>query len=755
MSTPTTHPSSHKEMHHNAVKAMAQATVNLELFTIPLYMTSMYSLTGMHQITGKNSLYRGRWWPGIVPNASPSKLPYGGDKERLPVDFDIFGSFEGSAPKQGATDKIICTQPNNLIFNAIFKVFIEEMLHLQLASNLSRVLGLEETSFTHPDLVSQPLPKGTPYDPTHKSYGWHCYGKDNTVIPYIVDLRHTVHADIKVKLGPLDQNQIELFKIIELSEEDANKNILADKKDKYFPSVPFANWTTASQGTKDLPMFGSIGHLYKCLWEYLNISYDDGSVLMDYILDNVDTAYPQHDLFNVQNAKHPRAEFPGFNATIFGSESEYVLDRIKEMIDAITEQGEGGNVTKQDEETPPLTLKAVAKKDQADRKALEKDYKSYSDKGCPMSSSHAHARAGGKIATMDHEEVFEFVEQQMKQSEFQTWDMWHAKGNEWTGDMLHSKDYANNPNSKEQKRGDKVHHALPDPEEVAAAMNRLKTSHDNAHDTLSQAAAGAIKGIITVLNKYWSTSNAGGIQFPYPSMGGSGDRMSICWAILGQAPNIEAGVKDRPSGKDHLNHACQGLAIKPIGGEATHDTTSCADVSIYHTCKGSNQCRAEGGCGFVQQVGGGSNCGKSTQLSNVASCKSNVYFSPPADNACGGQGGCAVPISASQLFPTPPKGGMQKDSSKNMESDSEKEPIHAHMQLHDFKSTLVDGKVHISSDTIKNKENCQALSFDYYVGDSVYETAWEAYTKVCESRGETPKEKPEPSDFRLAFPPST
>lgn len=47
------------------VKAIAQATVNVELFTIPLYMVSLYSIQGMHQINSAGSkLYTGRWWPG-------------------------------------------------------------------------------------------------------------------------------------------------------------------------------------------------------------------------------------------------------------------------------------------------------------------------------------------------------------------------------------------------------------------------------------------------------------------------------------------------------------------------------------------------------------------------------------------------------------------------------------------------------------------------------------------------------------------
>ncbi len=36
-----------------ALQAIAQAAIDVELFTLPLYMVSMYSIQGMHQITSK------------------------------------------------------------------------------------------------------------------------------------------------------------------------------------------------------------------------------------------------------------------------------------------------------------------------------------------------------------------------------------------------------------------------------------------------------------------------------------------------------------------------------------------------------------------------------------------------------------------------------------------------------------------------------------------------------------------------------
>jgi hypothetical protein len=93
------------ETDYAAVKAIVQAAVNVELFTIPLYMTTLYSIQGVHQITGSNNLYQGRLWPGLAPTFRPGINP----SKNIPE--------------------------NEKAFNTIFSVFIEEMLHLQLASN--------------------------------------------------------------------------------------------------------------------------------------------------------------------------------------------------------------------------------------------------------------------------------------------------------------------------------------------------------------------------------------------------------------------------------------------------------------------------------------------------------------------------------------------------------------------------------------------------------------------------------------------
>src|SRR5438045_4924774 len=136
----------------SAVAAIAQGAVDVELFTIPLYMGSLYSIQGTHQITGDNDFYKGRLWPGPATTADPKT-------------------------------------PNEHAFNLIYSVFIEEMLHLQMAANIASALGVKPT-FT--SLSPQP------------DLAWTCYGderSEQTVIPNIDDLRDTKsYADVGVSI---------------------------------------------------------------------------------------------------------------------------------------------------------------------------------------------------------------------------------------------------------------------------------------------------------------------------------------------------------------------------------------------------------------------------------------------------------------------------------------------------------------------------------------------------------------------------
>ena len=259
---------------------------------------------------------------------------------------------------------------------------------------------------------------------------------------------------------------------------------------------------------------------------------------------------------------------------------------------------------------------------------------------------------------------------------------------------------------------------MPSVEDVAAALNHIKADA-NTYETFSQVAAGSIAGITRVLSGFWTDEMT---SFPNPSMYGSGDRVSICWAIFGQYPDITKGIVDKTPGT--LYHACQALDIDS-------PDNSCAPVAVFHSCRGSNDCKAEGGCGFVQLVG------ETKVLCGMKVLKENLkpvpplqgilkLYSAPSDNTCAGFGGCAIPISASQLYPAP-------DSSNPNNAGT--------MEVFDL----------VPPTPVK------LGNIEYSMGDKVYDIAWNAYIEVLKSRKVNPLPvKPTvDSDLRLAFPPST
>ncbi|MCW3070748.1 MAG: uncharacterized protein JWO44_638 [Bacteroidetes bacterium] len=669
-----------------AVAAIIQAAVEVELFTIPLYMTSLYSLQGYHQINSKGSnMYQGRKWPGLAPSFTPGLL------KNLPA--------------------------NEKAFNTIFSVFIEEMLHLQIASNLANIVGV--------------LPKFTRLSPETANYAWSCYGDTKTEIPYILDFEDCKPPfdKIKVKLDKLCLDQNELFLAIEAPEgEEPGKTSAIERiKDKeserkyaYFPSVPLKDW---KKGDK-LPMFGSIGHMYQCLWDYFDIEYksEDGKTTTLWEKMYSPGAL-QRDLFNVSSKGHPYREYQGLETVIDGWLPPQAKEVAFKLICAITDQGEGKGISKN--LRPVKGLTAVKPVNQASDQALKKDYPSYSDTGKEIPSAKAHARFGN--GGQDHYERFLEIKKDLEAKAIVTWDMWREERKDtgkWEPDDFKCDGYEKNP----------YFDKLPTAEVIADAMNRLavpKKSGSGEIDTdkqeanynqFCQIATGAIAGITTVLDAYWEKSAVG---FPFPSMGGSGDRLMMCWAVFGKLPDLSRGVQPRKKGM--LYHACQGMNLNT---DIKTPDVNCGSPEVYHNCRGSNSCKAEGGCGFVQEVGQSKTCSSSLRAVQAGCGLPAPPYSAPADNMCKSFGGCAVPISASQIFP-------------EFENTTGGKNVGA-MELNDF-----EGSGHMT-----RKIPGQVV---FSTGDFVYDIAWEAFKKVLASRDSEAEEpvKPQPSDIRLAFPPST
>lgn len=673
-----------------ALRAIAQMAVNVELFTIPLYMTSLYSIQGFHPITGGGTaFYQGRLWAGAKTSADPKTA-------------------------------------NDKAFNIVFSVFIQEMLHLQMAANMATVVGVSPT-FT-----------GAPLQDDNG--GWLCYGPDKSIIPGIIDLKDTrAHEDVAVNIGPLDETALRLFLAIEQPEADARANIREGKEKDYFPKVPFKDWSYGDP----LPLFGTIGWMYQCYYDYLNLRYDDGSTLWSRVFN---PKAVQNDLFNSSGSGgHPMREFMGFETTIALTYPDIAFEQMVQMMDAITDQGEGNTINR----GGAGLMKAVQPKYQSNDAALKSDYPSYSDAGKLLPSADAEARYSND--PKDHYERFGEIQGLLH--ELVTWPQWLARNPTWTAEMLTGPglDPANP-------------YGLPSPADVASALNAL-TVDPTSEALLSQAVVGAIHGVTSVLNGYWAVPALGKTAplFPFPSMSGSGDRMSTAWAILGKAPDLSRSLPPPATGA--LYHSCQGIDFNGDG------TNSCAQVEVFHSCRGSNLCRATGGCGFVQPTTGGGNCSSAvaTRAPALASCSAGgggcgapslaaadpaqkgggascgspgpgkdptagcgpppvdaTLYSAPGDNKCGGFGGCAVPISASQVFP---KAGT--------------------MQLFDFVDDPDKGWHSVAIDGPDGQ-----LKFSY--GEKVHTVAWRAFSEVMKQRGKTPPANPPADDnIRLAFPPST
>ncbi|MBB1504847.1 hypothetical protein H5203_05055 [Pseudoalteromonas sp. SG41-1] len=728
-------PVSYKDADIACIKAIAQAAINVELFTIPLYMTGLYSIQGMHAIGGDEGLYPERLWPGL--GATAGFIP----NERI-AKLDITPTPKPSKP----------LSVNEQAFNAVYSVFIEEMLHLQLASNIASKLNLTP-SFTSNALQTE-------------KFGWHCYD-DTTQIPHILDFKDcsrdlsklspkvkeyfTTHfqgqtlQDMRVNAAALTKEQALLFLLIEETEESAKKLIinkdLGGVRPKYFETAPF-DWFKATDTEVDLPMFGSIGHMYCCYWDYLEIVYEDGSSLIDILVNPAKPDSVQRDYFNTRDSAEYKPQYPGINGSINESNE---LDKLKieivNNINAITDQGEGKGVVSEicsrwaaeswvitylQQQTVALKstpIEAddhqVAAKFQPNADNLKEDYPADSAGQKPLPvSGIACARITN--TKKDHFITFADVLDLIIQYEYQegqsysdnnaaqvymTWQTWHNLCGKFTVAML-------NP-----KGGDKAKHKHPDLPavvDVEKALNNLFSSPERraqTHQIFSESAVGTLKGLTTALDRYWGGKTT---EFPGPAMGGSGDRVSICWATTGQAPDLVAGIADMS--KDVLYHACQGMDY------TKENSNNLPPATVFHSCKGSNNCKAQGGCGFVHSTTPGGSCG--------GSAPADGPFSAPANNKCNNLGGCAVPISASQLFPKEPSAKPQ-------------------MQLFEFG----DGPDYASTaKPYTDPETGKVLEqMPFKEGDAVYSIAWQAY---CNAKGvqTTP---PPADDIRLALPPST
>lgn len=272
----------HRKADKETLQALIQLAAAVELFTIPLYMTSLYSIAGMKAQTDGT----------VVPYIGPN---------------DAY-TMQGLHAQRS--------------YNSIYSVYIQEMLHLQLAMNIGNVLGADMK-------LTQPV-----YPPNENDDNWiPCLGKLANLNPK----KYPEFADITAKLGPLDKNAIDLFLAIELPDDDS---LVAA------PDVPL---TCAPEGVDSLT-FGGIGNLYDTIEKYLDFVYTD---------DNNSTLFEhcyREALSNAQNTVTGKItqvnQFAGGSSyshmtlqVTDGATATLALGQVKDMINGIVSEGEGSKKT--------------------------------------------------------------------------------------------------------------------------------------------------------------------------------------------------------------------------------------------------------------------------------------------------------------------------------------------------------------------------------------------------------------------------
>ena len=264
------------------LRSLIGLAADVELFTIPLYMSALYSIAGTEA------------------KSDGSVFPYMGPSESY--------SLQGKASQKA--------------YNIIYSVYIQEMLHLQLALNIGNILGVEKANL---QALSYPMKAEDP--------NWiPCLGKLGDLNPKL----YPEFKYIKSTLGPLDRNAINLFLAIELPDEDSLVPT---------PPIPL---TCAPEDVINTT-FGGIGKLYTIIMNYMDFTYPDGNSLFEHCYADATSKANgnSNDIVQVnlfKNSPNSKSAYSHMTLELSENASATVasLD-VKEMINAIISEGEGSN----------------------------------------------------------------------------------------------------------------------------------------------------------------------------------------------------------------------------------------------------------------------------------------------------------------------------------------------------------------------------------------------------------------------------
>ena len=485
----------HRDADKETLHALIQLAVGVELFTIPLYMTSLYSIAG------------------VKAQTDGSVVPFIGPNEAY--------TLQGLKAQR--------------CYNIIYSVYIQEMLHLQLALNISNILGADIN-------LTQPA-----YPPNPNDDNWiPCLGKLANLNPE----KYPEFENIKANLGELDENAINLFLAIELPDEDSQ--VAA-------PSIPL----TCPPSEIPMTTFGGIGNLYHIIKQYLDFVYtdDNNSTLFEYCYQGAlsEAQNNASKIITQVNQFQGSSSYSHMTLQVTeGASPILALGQVKDMINGIISEGEGASKTNFNFVSP--------------------NYRPDTDS--------TEIPTDALWGAFSHFARFEAVKELHK--DVATWPTWQAE---------RKKEFEKHSQSHQEYKGAwRWEDLVADPLAVTVSQKDLAESQAAAwnNNEIGSQLNDILNNTFDLFLKSITNSWSGSPQkFPMAAMKSISSRVTAVWAS-GAIPQFKK-PKATPAGTSL--HSCQGLNTDTENGKSP-GTCDCA-TSIAHTCAGTNSCKGQGGCGYA------------------------------------------------------------------------------------------------------------------------------------------------------------
>ena len=238
-------------------------------------------------------------------------------------------------------------------------------------------------------------------------------------------------------------------------------------------------------------------------------------------------------------------------------------------------------------------------------------------------------------------------------------------------------------------------------------------------------AAGAIAGVTTVLERILEGQDPRDAAWRSrsPSMGGSGDRMAICWAVFGQAPDLSLGIDPIEPAK--LYHCVPGARFRFSPATACAAARGVPHLQRLQQVPGPGRLRLRAG---------------DHRRRHLQPC--HGHGRGPAERRSPGR--LRRPVDCDALF------GAERQQVRDL-----RRLRGADLGLADLpEGAGNDAAVRLHRPPATSRRRSRRCTIA--AGESVHDVAYRAYRAGdAAPRQDAPATPPPPSDMRLAFPPST